>query len=55
MKIYICEKCKFSFERSGIVEECPDCGRSFVREATEDEAAEHQKNKTEFEKAYNCQ
>jgi len=35
--IYVCEKCHFTFERAGKVEDCPDCGKMSVRQANEEE------------------
>ncbi len=39
MAFYTCDACKFSFERIGPVSECPDCGKSRIREATIKEKA----------------
>jgi predicted RNA-binding Zn-ribbon protein involved in translation (DUF1610 family) len=38
--IYICDKCKFLFERASEPERCPDCGKQVIREANADETAE---------------
>jgi uncharacterized Zn finger protein (UPF0148 family) len=38
--IYCCEICHFLFKRVGTVDACPDCGKSSVREATDDEREE---------------
>lgn len=35
--IYTCEACHFTFARVGECEQCPDCGKKAIREATEDE------------------
>lgn len=35
--IYTCEACHFTFTRVGECEQCPDCGKKAIREATEDE------------------
>ena len=48
--IYTCNSCRFTFRRSGEVENCPDCGKPNVREATEKEKAEYRKNQAEYEK-----
>ena len=48
--IYTCNNCKFTFSRVGKVEDCPDCGKSAVREATKEEKAEYQKNRDELNK-----
>jgi len=42
--IYTCNYCRFTFRRSGNIEECPDCGRLSVREATEKEKEEYLEN-----------
>ena len=47
--IYTCNNCRFTFRWAGKVENCPDCGKSAVREATEKEKAEHKKNQAEYE------
>ncbi len=47
MKVYICSKCLFCFERTGEVETCPDCGAASVRFATDEESAEYRKNREE--------
>ena len=38
--IYCCEKCHFIFKRMGTVDTCPDCGKTFVREAIAEEREE---------------
>jgi len=43
--IYVCAKCLFAFERSGAVENCPDCGSPNIRHADEVEKAEYKKNR----------
>ena len=48
--IYTCNSCRFTFRRSGEVENCPDCGKLSVREATEKEKDEYIKNQAEYEK-----
>ena len=35
--VYVCEKCKFVFERQGEVTNCPGCGSSHIRPADEEE------------------
>lgn len=35
--VYVCEKCKFVFERQGEVTNCPDCGSGHIRPADEAE------------------
>ena len=48
--IYTCSKCHFTFSRVGEVDACPDCGKPFVREATDKEKDEYVKYRKEFEK-----
>jgi len=48
--IYRCDSCRFTFERMGAVDDCPDCGKAAVREATKDEKDEYQKNRAELDK-----
>jgi len=38
---YICDYCHFQFERTGICEQCPDCGKERVREAADTEKEEY--------------
>jgi len=47
--IYTCGKCLFTFKRTGKVEECPDCGKFAVREATKKEKEEYEKYRKERE------
>jgi len=47
LAVYTCCKCLFCFERTGEVEECPDCAKKSIRYATEDEIAEYRQNKAE--------
>jgi len=47
MSIYTCGKCLFCFERAGEVEICPDCAAANIRLATDEEAAEYERNKAE--------
>ena len=42
--IYTCSHCEFTFSRVGKVEDCPDCGRFFVREATKEEMDKFERN-----------
>lgn len=49
MTVYICGDCRFCFERAGVVDSCPDCGHSFIRQATQEEILGYQKNKAEIE------
>lgn len=38
--IFVCDKCHFIFSRTVAPEQCPDCGKSAVREASEAERLE---------------
>ena len=42
--IYACDNCHFLFERSGVVDACPDCGKPAIREAGEREQEEYWQN-----------
>ena len=44
--IYTCGHCHFTFERADVVEACVDCGKSSVREATDEEKEEYYKNRS---------
>ena len=48
--IYTCNSCLFTFRRTRKIEECPDCGKQAVREATDKEKDEFKKNQGEYEK-----
>lgn len=39
--IYTCNKCKFTFERIGEIDQCPDCGKKDIREASDSEKADY--------------
>jgi len=39
--IYVCNNCKFCFERRAEVDQCPDCGKFAVRTANEEEKLEY--------------
>lgn len=47
---YTCEHCHYQFERYGECEACPDCGKSNIRESTENEINEYLLIKTRKEK-----
>jgi rubrerythrin len=49
--IYTCQRCKFTFERTGEVETCPDCGKDGIRPATDKEIADFKKYSKEFQQA----
>ena len=48
--IYKCDACQFLFERTGKIEDCPDCGRDGVRVATNEEQSEYMKIRAELQK-----
>ena len=48
--IYTCNSCRFTFQRAGKVEACPDCGKPDLREATKKEKDEYIKHQAEYEK-----
>jgi len=39
--IYVCEKCRFIFERVGNIDQCPDCGNINIRQANEEETKKY--------------
>ena len=39
--VYICDNCRFLFERQGEVLQCPDCGSGHIRPAVDTEVAEY--------------
>jgi len=41
LNYYICDYCHFQFERTGVCEQCPDCGKERVREATDTEKEQY--------------
>ena len=43
--VYTCGVCRFTFERSGEVDACPDCGKPVIRTATAEEIAEYRQNR----------
>ena len=49
--IYTCHQCLFTFRRTGTVENCPDCGKPTVREATDKEKEEFEKYRLEQEQS----
>jgi len=48
--IYTCNYCHFTFSRVGKVENCPDCGKSAVREANDKEKTDYKKYREEQDK-----
>ncbi len=49
-KYYTCINCGFIFTRTGDCEQCPDCGKKHVREATKEEIEElHSRENTDTE------
>lgn len=47
--IYVCDACHFMFKPVGDPEQCPDCGKSNIREANEEEIAEFLNRRPEEE------
>ena len=49
LAVYICtnQKCLFTFERTGPVDACPDCGSVNVRFADDGEIKEYRRNRDE--------
>ena len=45
--IYVCQNCHFLFERIGVCDQCPDCGKDQICEASDPEKAEYAKLKEE--------
>jgi rubrerythrin len=45
--IYVCDACRFVFERTGEPDACPDCESPAVREASEEERAEYLEHRAE--------
>lgn len=39
-RYYTCDSCRFTFTRTVMPEQCPDCGKYAVRPATQSEAEE---------------
>lgn len=50
LKYYICDNCHFQFERVGICEKCPDCGKTTTREPNKEELERFLKIKEEMKK-----
>ena len=46
---YICDKCHYQFESEFETNQCPDCGKHKVREATESEIEEYLNIKSNLE------
>ena len=51
--IFTCGKFLFTLSRVNQPEQCPDCGKYAVREATEAEKLDYAKNLKEFQEAAN--
>ena len=47
--IYTCQRCKFTFERTGDIGTCPDCGKDSISPATDEEIADFQRYAKEFQ------
>ena len=48
--VYVCEKCKFVFERQGEVTNCPGCGSGHIRPANEAERQDYIARKEQVKK-----
>ncbi|MDR2089802.1 MAG: hypothetical protein LBP73_10685 [Clostridiales Family XIII bacterium] len=48
--VYVCDSCRFVFERTGETDACPDCGKPDIREASEAERDEYRKGRADFGK-----
>ena len=46
--IYTCGECLYTFMEREECEQCPDCGKKNVRQATEKEELEYYRNRAEF-------
>ena len=46
--IYTCEECLYTFMRQDGCEQCPDCGKKSIRQATEKEELDYYRNRAEF-------
>jgi len=47
--IYTCNSCRFTFSRVGDVDACPNCGKPFVRKATQKEEEGFHKQQTDYD------
>ena len=45
--LYACEECRYLFEADREPEQCPDCGKYAVREATRSEREEYDRRANE--------
>ena len=45
--IYACEECLYTFMRQDGCEQCPDCGKKSIRQATEKVELEYYRNRAE--------
>ena len=46
--IYTCASCLYTFMEQDRCEQCPDCGKKSVRQATEKKELEYYRNRAEF-------
>lgn len=46
--IYTCDACLYTFIEQDECDQCPDCGKKNVRQATEKEELEYYRNRAEF-------
>lgn len=49
-KYFICDACKYQFEKYKKPDSCPDCGKEAVREANESEIADYIRIQNEIKK-----
>lgn len=49
--IFTCEHCHFTFSRTALPEQCPDCGKPVIRQATAEEQQAFECNLAESKKA----
>jgi len=47
--VYTCKHCRFTFKRVGKIEDCPDCGKQTIHEATQEEKEEYERNRAAFD------
>ena len=47
-EIFICNACRYIFEKSDNIDRCPDCGKMDIRPATNGEQEEYHKLRIEF-------
>lgn len=50
MSVWVCKNCNYTFSRIQEPEQCPDCGKLYIVQATEEEEAAFQKSLEEVKK-----